>query len=251
MIILTIDTDWAPDWATAAVLEKVRSLGIKVTVFFSTPSPVELWPQLEQGCHPDLSRRQPLDCERQYPPLAPAGHRHDLAVEEAEADILAYYRAAFPLAGALRTHRFYWHSDLSRLLSRQGFSHDSSLILPFQPHLKGFKVGRLRRWPVWSSDHLHLARGLPLDRLDMPNWKEPGLKIFCFHVAYLYLNASSLSEFNMIHQGLEQAGSTAAIGGRRGVWNLFEELSGELARRGPGHWLSELDESWLTDGLHH
>ncbi len=170
MIVLTIDTDWAPDYATRAVLERVRGLGVKTTVFFSTPSPVEYWPELEPGCHPDLSQRVARPDGGEKPPLALAGREHDAAVESAEEAILTAYKAAIAGASAVRTHRFYWHSDLSRLMVRTGFVCDSSMILPYHPGLGGFKVGRLRRWPVWASDHLHLARRLPFDRLEMPNW---------------------------------------------------------------------------------
>ncbi|MDR2945211.1 MAG: hypothetical protein LBV79_00475 [Candidatus Adiutrix sp.] len=243
MILLTIDTDWAPDEATQVVLEKVKKLGVKTTVFFSTPSPVEPWPLLETGCHPDLSRRQvpPMP----HGPLAMARPEHDAAVAEAEGRILADYRKTFPEAEAIRTHRFYWHSDLSRLMAGHGFVHDSSMIMPFHPGLRGFKNGRLKRWPVWSSDHLHLARKLPLDRLAMPNWDAPGLKIFCFHVAYLYLNASSLGDFNMITQRL--AGESAPVSQAPGVWDLFESLGEKIYRESGGHWLRDIPGDYLVD----
>ncbi|UQZ90360.1 hypothetical protein C4J81_14565 [Deltaproteobacteria bacterium Smac51] len=239
MIILTIDTDWAPDHATKVVLDKVRELGVKTTVFFSTPSPVEYWPELEAGCHPDLSRRQAIPGDNEESPLAVATHGHDLAVEKAEETILKHYKSAINESMAVRTHRFYWHSDLSRLMTRCGFTHDSSMILPYHPGLTGFKVGKLYRWPVWASDHLHLARRLPFDRLDMPNWAAPGLKIFCFHVAYLYLNANNLADFNMIKEGLpDEAPPTAS--GRPGTWNLFKMLANEILKTSKGHFLSEL-----------
>jgi len=242
MILLTIDTDWAPDGATRAVLEKVKALGLKTTVFFSTPSPVEPWPLLEIGCHPDLSRRRAPDIF--HSPLAMAARAHDAAVEADESFILGEYRQAFPLAEAVRTHRFYWHSDLSRLMSRCGFIHDSSMILPYHPGLKGFKTGRLKRWPVWASDHLHLARRLPLDRLAMPHWDDPGLKIFCFHVAYLHLNASSLDDFNMIGQRLEDEDFKARPG--PGVWDLFEMLAERIYKESSGCWLKDLPDDLLV-----
>lgn len=222
MIILTIDTDWAPPEATRLVLEKVRALGVKCTVFFSTPSPVPPWPLLEEGCHPDLSRREPhcdsSESSDRNDPFGMASQAEDQSVDQDEGRILSAYRKTFPKASAVRTHRFYWHSDLSRNLLAHGFGHDSSLIMPFHPGLKGFKVGRLHRWPVWSSDHLHLARRLPMDRLEMPNFDREGLKIFCFHVAYLFLNAASLDDFNMISRRLEASEEAeTAVAGRPGI----------------------------------
>ncbi len=239
MIILTIDTDWAPEHATRAVLEKVRALGVKCTVFFSTPSPAAYWPELEPGCHPDLSRRQPGHVPPAESRLPAPSREHDLAVEKAEEAMLMACKAANPLAGAVRTHRFYWHSDLSRLMLRAGFAHDSSMILPYHPGLQAFKVGKLTRWPVWASDHLHLARRLPFDRLEMPNWSAPGLKIFCFHVAYLYLNVHSLADFNMIQKGLADE-EPPPDKGLPGVWNLFEMLANEILKSSKGFFLSEL-----------
>jgi len=247
MIILSIDTDWAPEAATRRVLEKVRALGLKVTVFFSTPGPLPPWPELEIGCHPDLSRRRPLAGD-QGAALSMAERKHDLAVDQAESSILQEYRRAFPEARAVRTHRFYWHSDLARNMAQNGFIHDSSMILPYHPNLKGFKSGRLYRWPVWASDHLHLARRLPLDRLALPHLDEPGLKIFCFHVAYLYLNAHSLDEFNMIKTRLGDDDYEAPAGRAPGVWNLFELLAEKIYRKSKGCWLSEIPAEYLSRG---
>jgi len=237
MIILTIDTDWAPETATRVVMDRVRALGLKVTVFFSEPSPVPPWPLLEIGAHPDLSRRHvPADSGG---PLAMATLKHDQDVLEAEAGILGAYRAVLSEVEAVRTHRFYWHSDLARVMGRAGFIHDSSMILPYQPGIMGFKVGRLTRWPVWASDHLHLVRRFPLGRLDMPYLDRPGLKIFCFHVAYLYLNARSLADFDMVRARL---GEDEAPAGRPGpgIWNLFEMLAERAYKETGGLWLGDI-----------
>ena len=242
MIILTIDTDWAPEPATRAVLAKVRNLGIKTTVFFSRPSPIPPWPLLEIGAHPDLSRRH-------VPPdgggaLDMAAVEHDQNVLEAEAEILGSYRAALPEAEAVRTHRFYWHSDLSQVMSRAGYRHDSSMILPHQPGLMGFRVGRLTRWPVWASDHLHLIRRFPLDRLELPYLDSAGLKIFCFHVTYLYLNTRSLADFNM---GKARLGEEEPAPGRSGpgIWNLFEMLAEKVYKETGGLWLRDIPEDFV------
>ena len=245
MIVLTIDTDWAPEAATRAVLEKVRALGLKVTVFFSTPSPVDYWPEVEVGCHPDLSRRR-VPADDGGGPLAMASLDHDTAVDEAEGRILQSYRETFPEALAVRTHRFYWHSDLSRNLAGHGFLHDSSMIVPYHPGLYGFRVGKLTRWPVWASDHLHLARRLPLDRLALPHWRDPGLKIFCFHVAYLHLNATSLDDFNMVKKRLAGGENVPVSDGRPGIWNLFERLADAAQKESGGLWLSEIPPDYIV-----
>jgi hypothetical protein len=246
MIILTIDTDWAPQAATAEVLKKVQKLGVKATVFFSEPSPIPYWPLLEVGAHPDLSRRQtPPDPGG---PMSMATMEHDAAVLRAEGEILAEFQKNIPQAQAARTHRFYWHSDLARVMAKNGFIHDSSMILPYMPHIKGFQVGKLFRWPVWASDHLHLMRHFPLDRLDMPYLAEPGLKIFCFHVTYLYLNARSLDDFNMIRARL---GSGATLEPRPGpgIWTLFELLAEKIAQTSQGHWLRDIPDSLVLKNL--
>lgn len=221
MIILTIDTDWAPEWATAEIMDRLNRLGLKATVFFSTPPPVAPGPNIELGAHPDLSK-----------------DNHSILTE---AEILDDYQANIVKSQCLRTHRFYWHSDLPKLLVQKGFSCDSSMILPYHPGLKPFKVGRLKRFPVWASDHLHLARGYDCGKINLPNWHTEGLKIFCFHVAYLYLNSKSLSEFNMINEDWPDKNALKADG-RPGVWNLFERLADEIAKTSGGHWLSELPE---------
>ncbi|KXS56183.1 MAG: hypothetical protein AMR96_04275 [Candidatus Adiutrix intracellularis] len=246
MIILTIDTDWAPAGPTRIILEKVRALGIKTTVFFSTPSPLPSWPLLETGAHPDLSRRCVPDDGGG--PLSMATLKHDADVLSAESQILQDYRTALPEAEAVRTHRFYWHSDLARVMGRTGFTHDSSLIIPYHPGLMGFKTGRLYRWPVWASDHLHLMRRFPLNRLALPYLDSPGLKIFCFHITYLYLNAQNLEDFNMIktrlnndHEPMKRAGP--------GIWNLFEMLAEKIYKTSEGSWLRDLPASHFLQNL--
>ncbi|MGL4208568.1 MAG: hypothetical protein ACRCTY_04195 [Candidatus Adiutrix sp.] len=245
MIILTIDTDWAPQAAVEDVLTRVQALGLKHTVFFSEPPTMALGPQVELGCHPDfLGSHTPPKAPKHdeaimAPPQTGRGAEPQGVIEQDESAIIKGYRQAFPTASAIRTHRFFWHSDLSRLFVGHDFLNDSSLILPFHPGLCGFTVGKLRRWPVWSSDHLHLARKLPLNRLEMPNFNAPGLKIFCFHVAYLYLNSSSLAGFNMInHQITEKHKSYQNH--KCGVWNLFELLAEKIYKKGQGVWLGEL-----------
>jgi hypothetical protein len=173
---------------------------------------------------------------------------HDAAVMAAEGAILAKFKETIPGAEAVRTHRFYWHSDLARVMAKNGFSHDSSMILPYLPGIKGFRVGKLNRWPVWASDHLHLMRGFPLDRLDMPYFNEPGLKIFCFHVAYLYLNARSLEDFNMIRARLDGQSQPKPLEGA-GVWTLFELLAEKVAKTSQGLWLKDLPPSTVLDNF--
>ncbi|MDR1083489.1 MAG: hypothetical protein LBP22_01215 [Deltaproteobacteria bacterium] len=247
MIILTIDTDWAPHEATASVLNKVRALGIKTTVFFSAPSPVPYWPLLEVGAHPDLSRRHvPSDGGG---PMSMATMEHDRDVQKAESDILSAFRVSIPEAECVRTHRFYWHSDLARVMAKNGFLYDSSMILPYLPGIRGFKVGNLTRWPVWASDHLHLLRRFPLDRLEMPYLDEPGLKIFCFHVTYLHLNVRSLADFNMISKRLSPGQSPPEPRTGAGIWTLFELLAGKIAKTSQGCWLRDIPESWLLNNL--
>jgi hypothetical protein len=243
MILLTIDTDWAPAEATENVLNKVRALGIKTTVFFSSPSPVPYWPLLEVGAHPDLSRRQvPPD---HGGPMSMATIEQDLNVLKAEGEILKTFKDTIPQADCVRTHRFYWHSDLARVMAKSGFGHDSSMILPYLPGIKGFKVGNLTRWPVWASDHLHLLRRFPLNRLDMPYLNEPGLKIFCFHVTYLHLNTRSLADFNMIQKRLGQGHGDDLAQKGDGIWTLFELLAEKIAKTSQGVWLKDIPPSMI------
>jgi len=223
MIILTIDTDWAPDNATQAVLERIKKLGIKVSVFFSTATPIPLWKEIEAGCHPDLSNRlmenEVWDAAKSFP--AQAKSSYEAGVKKFETEVLQSYKKMMPGVSLIRTHRFYWHSDLPKVYKLTGFTHDSSMILPYQPQIMGFKTGSVLRFPVWASDHLHLARKFPLDTLKMPYFDSPGLKIFCFHTAYLYLNTSSLEDFDMTHTRELAPPQTK----KAGIWNLFELLA--------------------------
>jgi len=245
MIILTIDTDWAPDNATTAVLERIRKLGIKASVFFSTAPPVPLWEKIEAGCHPDLSNRliksDIWDAAQTFP--AQATPAYESSVRDFETAVLNSYKKLMPQADLIRTHRFYWHSDLPKVYKAAGFTLDSSMILPYHPHISGFRTGSVLRFPVWASDHLHLARKFPLDVLKMPGFDSPGLKIFCFHVAYLYLNTSSLADFNMVQMRELRPPQTK----KAGIRDLFELLAERIYKTGEAYHIKEIPEEFVLN----
>ena len=45
---------------------------------------------------------------------------------------------------------------------------------------------------------MHMMNGLPTDRLDIPNWNKPGLKVFNFHPIHVFLNSRSIDQYQQI-----------------------------------------------------
>lgn len=173
MIILTFDVDWAPPFVVHFVLDKLRELGLRATIFCTSPLKIEDEHNFELAIHPN------------FMPDSTQGSSED--------DVLNVMQAWFPHACGIRTHRLYWHSGLIHKLQRRGFLYDSSILLPFHPHIQPVKTEMIVRFPIWWTDNLHLTSGLILDKIDLPGLQSPGMKIFNFHPIHIYLNTNHLA----------------------------------------------------------
>jgi hypothetical protein len=176
MIVLTFDTDWAPQFVIDEVMAILREAGVKATFFYTS----SYWgtddPLFERAIHPNFM----------------SGSTQGASEDE----ILRRLKTWYPDAVGSRSHRLYWHSGLAGRLSNVGILYDSSLILPFHQNLEPFEIQGMTRFPFWWSDPLHLARDLPFSCLQLPNVDRPGLKVFNFHPIHIYLNTSDLGNFS-------------------------------------------------------
>jgi hypothetical protein len=178
MIVLTFDSDWAPQFVLDEIVEKLRQAEIKGTFFLTSPYEFKDAPHIERALHPN------------FMPNSTQGN--------SVADILMRMKTWYSDAIGSRSHWLYWHAGLIEILPQHGIIYDSSVILPFHPHLEPTKLGRLTRFAVWWSDPVHMMHGLPTDRLDIPNWKKPGLKVFNFHPIHVFLNSKSIDQYQQI-----------------------------------------------------
>lgn len=178
MFVITLDTDWVPQFVLDYALDTLSMAQLKSTVF----------------------------CTEVYNGVAERGHEvalhpnlmSDSTQGDCEEDILSSLRSAMPDAVGVRTHRHYWHGGLLPLFKHHEIVYDSSLFMPLQPGLQPYTLMGIARFPVWWSDGLHFDRGLLMDRFDPPGLDQPGLKVLLFHPIHIYLNSDAAGYANKV-----------------------------------------------------
>lgn len=177
--VLTMDTDWAPQFVLDHVLDMLRTYNAPATLFctsaYDLPADMLANGTLEIGLHPNF-----MPGSTQGPPDA------------GEEGRLRHLLDLYPDAIGSRSHRFYWHSGLRALLLRNGLRYDASIFCPLQSHLHEYDYYGLTRFPTWWADGYHLLQGLELDRFAPPGMHEPGLKILNVHPIHVYCNTNDL-----------------------------------------------------------
>lgn len=179
MLAITLDIDWAPDFAIDAVADRLRAAGVKATWFVTHASPaverLRATPELfELGVHPNFF----------------AGSSHGDTLD----DVLEHVKTLVPEARSLRSHGLYQSSRLLGAIARdERLRYDVSLFLPGHPHLRPVTLrlpgGAVTRVPYfWSEDH-EMAQEEPTWSL-APLLAGDGLKVLNFHPMLVYLNAA-------------------------------------------------------------
>lgn len=185
-ILITFDTDWAPDFAIDAVAEIIRAAGAKATFFVThASSAVERLraepERFELGLHPNFF----------------AGSTHGATPRE----VIAHCRALVPDAYSVRTHGFYMSS---RLLTQIAAETDVRADLSFfhaqggapEPSLLHLDHGRrLVRLPtVWEDD---MTFADPAHTCDGAAWaaRRSGVTVANFHPLSSVLNTPGLQNY--------------------------------------------------------
>lgn len=185
---LTIDLDWAPDFAIERMAEHILSQKLKATWFVTHDSPavraLANESSFELGMHPNFS--------------VPCSHGRT------EDEVFAFMRALLPRAVSMRAHRFHQSSPLFVKAMSNGVIVDSSLLMPGVPELRPYAMrldasGReLIRVPVYWEDDVHTFD-------DVRTWSArelgslaPGLKVFNFHPMFVHLNSDSMAPYEAL-----------------------------------------------------
>lgn len=180
MIAITLDIDWAPDFAIDFTAEKLVSAGVKATWFVTHASPavdrLREHPNLfELGIHPNF-----------YP-----GSTHGDTPEA----VLNHCMELVPDAISMRTHGIVQSSKLLDLVMEQTpIRVDTSIFLPRASHVKPFVFhggtgGLLIRVPyVWEDDYEMRCPDPIWDPENMA--MTPDIQVLNFHPIHIYLNGT-------------------------------------------------------------
>lgn len=185
-LILTLDTDWAPDFVIEEVAAQVRGTGVRATWFATHGSKVI----------DELSRLEGFEVGI-HPNFLP-GSSHGGTAEE----VLRHCKALFPAAESMRTHGLVQSTRILAAASRAGIRTDVSLFLPHRAarpiefHVEG---GILLRVPYAWEDDFEMISPRPAWRLDeFLRSTGPGLVVFNFHPIHVYLNSSTMAPYRSL-----------------------------------------------------
>ncbi|HJB66737.1 MAG TPA: hypothetical protein H9768_10740 [Candidatus Mailhella merdavium] len=213
--VITLDTDWVPQYVLDVALEQLREYKLPATVFCTSPY-VFADDNIEPALHPNF-----------FP-----GSSHGTT----ETECLGTVRAMYPLARGSRSHAYYWHSRMYALLTELGLNYDSSMLLPFQSHIIPNRLFGLTRFPVWCSDNILMSMNTDLSVFDPPHMDSPGLKVLLVHPIHIYMNSRDPAETRQKLEGihLPDAPENALKKLRRagsGIATLFADMLKKLAAR--------------------
>jgi hypothetical protein len=227
-IVLTLDTDWAPDFIIDFVAAELAVRGVRATWFVTHASPaidrLRSRPELfELGIHPNFM----------------SGSTHG---DEPRA-VLNHCMEIVPEAVSMRTHGLLQSTNLfEQVLAHTPIRADVSLFLPYAPHLRPLEYhwrGRaLTRVPFFWEDDFEMERARPRWELSHLLAVGDGLKVFDFHPVHVYLNSAGLDSYQALKraiprlQEVSQAEAAPFVNRGAGTRALFTELIEHLAAAG-------------------
>ena len=227
-IVITLDVDWAPDFAIDFAARLLLENNVHATWFVTHQSPalerLRQHPELfELGIHPNFL----------------PGSTHGETPEK----VLDYCMGLAPEAVSMRTHSLVQSTPLLKhVLTQTPITTDVSLFLRRASFLcpVEFEVGgrTLIRVPYYWEDDFEMESSNPCWRADPLLADGEGLKVFDFHPIHIYLNSVSMGpyeELKLVSTSLIGASQTEAdrfIHAGLGTRSLFMELIGRLAAAG-------------------
>lgn len=233
-IYLTFDVEWAADAVIDDVVELLARYGVTAT-FFVTHAGVTVTGH-ERGLHPNFRRTGTVYRE----------HFSNAAAELTDAQVYEEVTSATltfaPEAKGVRSHSLLFDSALLPIYRRLGIEYDSSyrleLVPGIQPFLKQYDILEI---PAYYADYYDVVAGRTSFELANLQLGRSGLKVFDFHPNLIYMNASSITQYEASRSYFgDPARLLAARGPGKGVRTLFLELleyvatsgcaSGELGR---------------------
>lgn len=216
VLVLTADQDWAPAWATRALLEVAAAAGAPLHLFVTNACPsLEAPPgELSLGVHPNF--------------------RRDSTHGTTEDEVIDHVRALVPAATSFRTHGFVEGTATLDRLRERGMRADSNLLCWLQDDLPPILHGTgLLRVPVWFEDDV-LLRFSP-ETLELGPvlgaLERPGLKVVNVHPLLVAANVASAEDYRVRRTRLHGAREPLE-GPGRGLGRTLHELLEAVAGRG-------------------
>ena len=218
---LTIDIDWAPDFAIKKLADALIRHKVKCTWFVTHESPAIK----ELRNHSDLFE---LGIHPNFFPGSTHGNN--------EKEVLDYMVSIVPGAKTVRSHALLQSSRLLNLMNKNyGIETDCSMLLYMSqgitPHTIKFSHDPkgLFRIPFFWEDDIAMYDTLQLWDPSNEKFHRQGLKVFNFHPTFLYLNGSSMLPYEEMKKikhlsSLTEAEMNPFINKGEGCGTFFKKL---------------------------
>jgi hypothetical protein len=215
MISITVDLEWSPDKIIQDTINLLDQRDISATLF-STHNDGVSASNHERAIHPNFYNNN------------------------GEKSALEELSKLYPGSKGIRSHGLYIHSKL-REHYPDSIAYESNYIRYLQndinPH---WMAGNIVQFPIYFMDDMWLRsrscenNQQPLDRSTLLNGG--GLKVFGFHPIHIYLNTSSIEEYNNQKQNYDSPEKIHdARTDRYGVRDLFKGILDDINRVGHTH----------------
>lgn len=188
-VVMTIDVDWAPDFAITKVANRLIKNNIKATWFVTHNSPAiqKLFkqPLFEVGIHPNFM----------------SNSTHGKTYEE----VVLHMINIVSHAKTVRTHGLFQSSNIMKMMAVDfGLETDTSIYLREASHIVPFEVyygnSILLRIPFFWTEDGEMYKPNSSFLLKDKNLELPGLKVFAFHPIHLYLNSKNMKNYNALRK---------------------------------------------------
>lgn len=239
-VVITLDIDWAPDFAIEKAADILIEKKVKATWFVTHESKAirrlfEHSHLFELGIHPN------------FMPGSTQGETHH--------DIMNYLMDIVPKAKAVRTHAMFYSAFLSKMFALDfGLETDSSIFLGEMPHIIPYEVFYCKkafiRMPYfWSDDGEMSIKQSPSFAFSKKKYNMPGLKILDFHPIYIYLNSGNITNYNLLKVKYDIKDCTAEdaepfINYGKGSGTLLREIIRKNPNPDGFKTISEIAEKW-------
>ena len=241
-VVVTLDIDWAPDFAIDAVAKVLRDAGVASTWFVTHTSPaVERLRAdrdlIELGIHPNFL----------------PGSDHGSSTEE----VLRHCMKLVPEARSVRTHALVQsHHILEAIVVETPVRLDLSIFLPGMAHIAPVK------YAVHGDDLLRIAYYWEDDDQTMqpdpvwsfePHWGVAGIRILDFHPMHVYLNSKDRSAYESVKelmplQELTPDDVAPFVNHGQGARSVFEEVVARLAEARESLRVHDLEKRYRNPG---
>jgi hypothetical protein len=236
-IVLTLDTDWAPDFVIDDVADLLTESRVRSTWFITHDSPalarLRQHPEwIELGIHPNFM----------------PGSTHGDTPEA----VLRHCVEMVPSAQSMRTHGLLQSAPLlDQVMLHTSIQADVSMLLQYAAHLQPFQYrmnGRsIWRIPFFWEDNFEMEQEEPEWHLIPLLSVGEGLKVFNFHPIHIYLNSKSAEPYSRLKDSapnlMEATPAQVAPlinSMEEGTRTLFIEIVGRLAGADRSLFVSDL-----------